>query len=189
MAENGRDIFISYSSHDEGVVRLALQQLEAAGRSCWFAPRDIPPGEFYAGQIIQALRESHCVLLFFSAHSNASQQVIREINFAVKQRLPVLVVRLDQTDLSNDFEYLIRINQWLDVSKLATDEDRISKIVPYVQTALAKASSKNSTAKAPIAMRFGDFEILADSSGKPIVLGKGGMGITYRARQISMDGS
>jgi hypothetical protein len=58
-------------------------------RLCWFAPPDIPPGEFYAGQIIQALRESRFVLLFFSAHSNASEQVVREINFAVSPRLPM----------------------------------------------------------------------------------------------------
>ena len=47
---------------------------------------------------------------------------------------------------------------------------------------------RSSTAKAPVAMVFGDFEILADASGKPIELGPGGMGVTYRARQISMGG-
>jgi trehalose/maltose transport system substrate-binding protein len=184
----GRDIFLSYSSKDEAIVGLALEKLEAAGHRCWFAPRDIPPGEFYAGQIIQALRESRFVLLFFSAHSNGSEQVVREINFAVSQRLPLLVVRLDQTALSNHFEYLIRINQWLDVTHLSSDEERIAKIVAQVEPSLAKSGPKSSAAKAPIALVFGDFEILADSSGKPIELGRGGMGVTYRARQISMGG-
>jgi TIR domain len=82
----GRDIFISYSSKDEAIARLACERLEQTGYSCWFAPRDIPAGEFFAGQIIQALRESRFVLLFFSEHSNASAQVVREINFAVSQR-------------------------------------------------------------------------------------------------------
>src|SRR6201987_5354866 len=121
----GRDIFLSYSSQDETIVGLALEKLEAAGHRCWFAPRDIPAGEFYAGQIIQALRESRFVLLFFSVHSNASEQVVREINFAVSQRLPMLVARLDQTSLSNDFEYLIRINQWLDLTHLSSDAERV----------------------------------------------------------------
>jgi serine/threonine protein kinase/Flp pilus assembly protein TadD len=180
----GRDIFLSYSSEDDAIVRLALEKLEAAGHRCWFAPRDIPPGEFYAGQIIQALRESRFVLLFFSIHSNASEQVVREINFAVGQRLPMLVVRLNQTALSNDFEYLIRINQWLDLTHLSSDAERAAQIVSKVRASLDEAGSK--TAKAPVAMIFGDFEILADSSGKPIELGRGGMGVTYRARQISM---
>ena len=79
----GRDIFISYSSKDEAIAWHACERLEQAGYSCWFAPRDIPPGEFFAGQIIQALRESRFVLLFFSEASNASAQVVREINFAV----------------------------------------------------------------------------------------------------------
>src|SRR6201997_418051 len=184
----GRDIFLSYSSKDETVVGLALEKLEAAGHRCWFAPRDIPPGEFYAGQIIQALRESRMALLFFSAHSNASEQVVREINFAVSHRLPMLVVRLDQTALSNHFEYLIRISQWLDVTQLSSDAERIDKIVAQVETSLAKSGPKTSTAKAPVAMVFGDFQILADSSGKPIELGRGGMGVTYRARQVSMGG-
>jgi serine/threonine protein kinase len=182
----GRDIFLSYSANDDAIVRLALEKLEAAGHRCWFAPRDIPPGEFYAGQIIQALRESRFVLLFFSVHSNTSEQVVREINFAVSQRLPMLVVRLDQTALSNDFEYLIRINQWLDLTHLASDAERVAQIVDRVQASLSKSGPK--TAKVPVAMVFGDFEILADSSGKPIELGRGGMGVTYRARQISMAG-
>jgi serine/threonine protein kinase len=184
----GRDIFLSYSSQDETIVGLALEKLEAAGHRCWFAPRDISPGEFYAGLIIQALRESRFVLLFFSAHSNASDQVVREINFAVSQQLPLLVVRLDQTALSNHLEYLIRINQWLDVTHLSRAAERIDKIVSQVETSLAKSGPKTSTAKAPVAMVFGDFQILADSSGKPIELGRGGMGVTYRARQISMGG-
>ena len=100
----GRDVFIGYASKDEVIARLACERLEQAGYNCWCAPRDIPPGEFFAGQIIQALRESRFVLLFFSEHSNASEQVVREINFAVKQRLPIFVVRLGQTDLSNDLE-------------------------------------------------------------------------------------
>jgi hypothetical protein len=184
----GRDIFLSYSARDDAIVRLALEKLEAAGLRCWFAPRDIPPGEFYAGQIIQALRESRFVLLFFSVHSNASEQVVREINFAVSQRLPMLVARLDQTPLSNDFEYLIRINQWLDLTHLSSDAERVVQVVAGVQASFAKCGPKTSTAKAPVAMVFGDFEILADASGKPIELGRGGMGVTYRARQISMGG-
>jgi hypothetical protein len=38
----GRDIFISHSSKDDSVERLACQRLEQAGYSCWFAPRDTP---------------------------------------------------------------------------------------------------------------------------------------------------
>src|SRR5246127_3181752 len=183
-------IFISHSSEDDSIARLACERLEQAGYSCWFAPRDIPPGEFYAGQIIQALRESRFVLLFFSEQSNASEQVVREINFAVSQRLQVLVVRLDSTPLNDDFEYLIRISQWLDVSQLPDEEERVAQIAPRIDAAFAKLKTALSSAapKAPVAMVFGDFEILADASGKPIELGRGGMGITYRARQISMGG-
>jgi serine/threonine protein kinase len=184
----GRDIFLSYSARDDAIVRLAFEKLEATGLRCWFAPRDVPPGEFYAGQIIQALRESRFVLLFFSVHSNASEQVVREINFAVSQRLPMLVVRLDQTSLSDDFEYLIRINQWLDLTHLSSDAERVVQVVARIQASFAQCGPKTSTAKAPVAMVFGDFEILADASGKPIELGRGGMGVTYRARQISMGG-
>jgi hypothetical protein len=132
----GRDIFISYASKEEAIARLACERLEQASYSCWFAPRDIPAGEFFAGQIIQALRESRFVLLLFSQHSNASQQVVREINFAVSQRLSMLAVRLDQTPLSNDFEYLIRISQWLDVSHLASDEDRVVEISSRIEAAV-----------------------------------------------------
>src|SRR6516225_428845 len=142
----GRDIFLSYSTKDEAVARFACERLEQAGYSCWFAPRDIPPGEFYAGQIIQALKESRFVLLFFSEHSNASEQVVREINFAVSQRLPLLVIRLDSTELNNDFEYLIRINQWLDVSSQPTNEVRVVQILSRIEAAFAKLKSGGKSA-------------------------------------------
>jgi tetratricopeptide (TPR) repeat protein len=102
----------------------------------------------------------------------------------------MLVVRLDPTPLNNDFEYLIRISQWLDVSHLATDQERVALIPQQIEAGFAKLKTgPNATApKPPIAMVFGDFEILADASGTPIELGRGGMGVTYRARQISMDG-
>jgi hypothetical protein len=148
----GRDIFISYSSQDDAIAGLACERLEQAGYSCWFAPRDIPPGELYAGQIIQALRESRFVLLFFREHSNASAQVVREINFAVSQRLPTLVVRLDPTPLNNNFEYLIRINQWLDVSHLANDQERVAQMPERIAAAFAKlkARPKATASKAPV---------------------------------------
>jgi hypothetical protein len=53
---SGRGIFISYSSKDDAIARLACERLEQAGYSCWFAPRDIPTGEFFAGLMIQALK-------------------------------------------------------------------------------------------------------------------------------------
>jgi hypothetical protein len=68
----GRDIFLSYSSQDETIVGLALEKLEAAGHRCWFAPRDIPPGEFYAGQVIQALRASCCCFLAVACSSSTT---------------------------------------------------------------------------------------------------------------------
>ena len=106
--------------------------------------------------------------MFFSKHSNASDHVVCETDFAFSNGLPILIVRLDQTKLSTNFEYLLRTKQWIDVSHVSSDEERVAQIPSRIEAAFVKLKNGLKTAKAPIAMVFGDFEILADENGKPI---------------------
>src|SRR6202522_3204236 len=182
--------FISYSSADRPIAEAACESLETNGIRCWIAPRNVDPGVPYAGQIIQGLRESQLVIFLFSEHANQSANVLREIEFATNQPLPVLSVRLDQTVLSDDLAYYLRVVHWHDVSGRQSQQDQGSDLSAQVAKLLAnvKPGEANTTPAAAAAAQFGDFEILAAPDGRPIELGRGGMGVTYRARQISMGG-
>ncbi|MBV8102784.1 MAG: tetratricopeptide repeat protein [Verrucomicrobia bacterium] len=183
-------VFISYSSANRPIAEAACESLEKTGIRCWIAPRNVDPGVPYAGQIIQGLRESKAVVLLFSDEANRSANVLREIEFATNQRLPVLSLRLDGTVMSDDLAYYLRVVQWHDVSGRNSDPERVADLSSQVSKLLATTSpgEENRLPAVAAAARFGDFEILGAPDGRPIELGRGGMGVTYRARQVSMGG-
>jgi serine/threonine protein kinase/tetratricopeptide (TPR) repeat protein len=183
-------VFISYSSANRPVAEAACEALETNGIRCWIAPRNVDPGVPYAGQIIQGLRESKAVVLLFSDDANRSANVLREIEFATNQRLPVLSLRLDRTAMSDDLAYYLRVVHWHDVSGRNSDPERVADLSSQVSRLLATTSpgEENNLPAVAAAARFGDFEILGAPDGRPIELGRGGMGVTYRARQVSMGG-
>jgi serine/threonine protein kinase/tetratricopeptide (TPR) repeat protein len=183
-------VFISHSSANRPVAETACESLETNGIRCWIAPRNVDPGVPYAGQIIQGLRESKAVVLLFSDHANRSANVLREIEFATNQRLPVLSVRLDGAVMSDDLAYYLRVVHWHDVSGRDSDQERVADLSSQVSKLLATTSAgeENRLPAVTAAARFGDFEILGAPDGQPIELGRGGMGVTYRARQVSMGG-
>jgi hypothetical protein len=183
-------VFISYASPDQAIAKAACEELETNGIRCWMAPRDVKPGLAYAGQIIQGLRESRVVVLLFSQHANRSANVLREIEFAANQNLTVLAVRLDRTVMSDDFAYYLRVVQWHNVSGRDNDQERVADLPAQLTRlfAIVKPGEESRASAVAAAARFGDFEILAAPDGRPVELGRGGMGVTYRARQISMGG-
>src|SRR5215469_116981 len=183
-------VFISYSSANRPIAEAACESLETNGIRCWIAPRNVDPGVPYAGQIIQGLRESKAVVLLFSDNANRSANVLREIEFATNQRLPVLSLRLDGAVMSDDLAYYLRVVHWYDVSGRDSDPERVADLSSQVSKLLATNSpgEENQLPAVAAAARFGDFEILGATDGRPIELGRGGMGVTYRARQVSMGG-
>ena len=136
----GRDVFISYASPDKAVADAVCAALEAAGVTCWIAPRDVTPGEFYAESIVHALDSSKVIALVLSQHAADSNHVIREVERASSKRHPVVSFRIDASPLPAGLEYFLNTSQWLDAT--ATGVDRaIPRLVDAVRSALALPSS------------------------------------------------
>ena len=76
------DVFISYPSKDKPVADAACATLESSGVRCWIAPRDVSPGVAYAESLVNGLSNSRLMVLVFSANSNRSPQVLREVERA-----------------------------------------------------------------------------------------------------------
>lgn len=108
------DVFISHSTNNRPVANAVCAALESAGIRCWIAPRDVLPGRSYSGEITRAIQQSRAFVLIFSAQSNNSEQVLREVQLAANSRLHIVQFRIDAVVPSDDLEYYLSGPHWLD---------------------------------------------------------------------------
>ena len=142
------DVFISYASQDEAVADAVCEALESAGVSCWIAPRDVTPGEFYAESIAHAIDSAKVIVLVLSQSAAVSQHVLREVERAGSKRHAVVPFRIDLAPLPVGLEYFLNTSQWLDAS--ATGVDRaLPRLVDAVRRALAQPSAAARVASDP----------------------------------------
>src|SRR4030095_3949430 len=99
------DVFISYSTKDKSIADPLCAGLESAAIRCWIAPRDVQPGRPFAGQITRALHESKAMVLIFSADSNNSEQILRELELAANARLPFIQFRIENLTPNDNLQY------------------------------------------------------------------------------------
>ncbi len=121
------DVFISYSTKDHVAAEAVVAHVERAGLKAWFAPRDVPVGTAYGEAIIQAIDGARALVLLLSSHSNASEQVAREVEHADKKRLPIFPLRLEDVMPQGSLEYFVSSVQFLDAfpEPLAPHLDRL----------------------------------------------------------------
>lgn len=110
-------VFISHSSKNADVADKACRKLESEGIKCFLAPRDIQAGHMYADDILDAINSSDAVLLLLSKDADASPHVLREIERAVSKRIPVLVYKLEEFQVSKAMEYFLMTHQWMDTNQ------------------------------------------------------------------------
>ncbi len=108
------DVFVSYSSKDKTTCDALVATFERKGMRCWIAPRDILPGVNWGEAIIGGIEQCRAMVLVFSAHSNESPQVKREVERAVSKGIPVIPLRIEDVKLSRAMEYFISSQHWLD---------------------------------------------------------------------------
>ena len=108
------DIFISYSQADRACAHEVVALLEAQGLRCWIAPRDISPSAEWAAEIIDAISAARVMVLVFSASSNQSPQVRREVERAVHKGVAVLPFRIADVVPSKSLEFFLSGQHWMD---------------------------------------------------------------------------
>ena len=116
---NGKhDVFISYSTKNKNVADAVVADFEQHGIKCWYAPRDILPGEEWVTAITSALEVSKALVLVFTDESNNSRQVMNEIAVAFNAGITIVPFRLTDEQMSSELEYYLTRVHWLDaVSK------------------------------------------------------------------------
>lgn len=115
-----KKVFISHSKHDKAIAELICTALESEGIGCWIAPRDIPYGNDWAGEIASAIEGSTLFVFILSENSNTSRQCPKEINIADNVGIPIVCVKIDDVEMSLTLKYHLSTQQilFLDASNI-----------------------------------------------------------------------
>jgi TolB-like protein/tetratricopeptide (TPR) repeat protein len=145
-------VFISYSSQDVAIADAIVQILERHGLTCWIAPRDVTPGEFYADAIVRGLNAARALVLVLTENSVSSPHVLREVERTCAKRHPIISFRVGSVFLPPALEYFLSASHWLDVSPSGVDT-ALPKLVAAVRLCASTSAHQTATA-APAAGLF-----------------------------------
>ncbi|MCQ2522940.1 MAG: toll/interleukin-1 receptor domain-containing protein [Lachnospiraceae bacterium] len=146
-----KDVFISFSSQNMDEAVRICDFLESSLYSCFLASRDITPGAEYASQLVEQLSGAKCLVLLLSVAANESPHVLREIEYCVSHRIPIIVYPLEEVKLSKSLEYFLMTHQWLSMD--SNKDERLIESLERLFCAENKASGENSNdtnAKSPV---------------------------------------
>lgn len=108
------DVFLSYSYQDKAAADAVCHSLEAKGVRCWIAPRDVIPGEDWQQSILDAISASRAVILLFTAHTNQSDNVKKEVSAAFDANAMVIPFRIEDVPPQGSLKYHLIGVHWLD---------------------------------------------------------------------------
>jgi energy-coupling factor transporter ATP-binding protein EcfA2 len=108
-------VFVSHSSRDQSSAMRIVSQLEKADFPCWISSRDVPHGEPHQRAIVKALKAARAMVLVFSKNANSSEEIVKELSLASKNKLFILPVRIEDCEPTDDFEYELAARQRIDL--------------------------------------------------------------------------
>ena len=134
------DVFISYSHRDAQIADAVCHRFEEAGIRCWYAPRNIQPGDEWADAIINALEGSRIMILIFTDYSNSSIQVRREVDTAVSFGKAIIPFKCSDVMPSGSMRYYLSTLHWMDALNADMD-DSINRLLILAKSILSGESS------------------------------------------------
>ena len=128
------DVFISYSAKDKPTADAVVAGLENHRIRCWIAPRDIGAGKEYGAEIIAGITQSKVMVLIFSAQSNTSNQVIREVERAIHAQKTIIPFRIENANPTGSMEYFLSLPHWLDAyaGPISKHIDRLAETIAAI---------------------------------------------------------
>ncbi len=136
------DAFISHSSKDKTIADAVCGTLERKNIRCWIAPRDVPPGTHYGAALDKAIENSKIFILLLSKGSNNSAQVIRELEIAADNGIPIIPIRIEDIEPTDAMRYYVKSLHWLDALTPPL-ERHLEKITVSVQALLSIEAEEN----------------------------------------------
>ena len=160
LPKQGLDVFISYSSLNKAQADAVVSDFENNGIRCWYAPRDIMPGQEWVTAIHEAINSCKLFVLIYTDSSNESKQVANEVALAFNSGKTLIPFKLSDTQMSSELEYYLTRVHWLDAVDPPLLES-IANLRKYSQKILAgnmpkesKIRNSNSTLKRTVPTYF-----------------------------------
>ena len=152
MAQGGikrnHDVFISYSTKNKNVADAIVSDFEQHGIKCWYAPRDILPGEEWVSAIKEGLHAAKILVLIYTKESNDSRQVMNEVALAFNAGMTIIPFRLTDGEMNDELEYYLTRVHWLDAISKPLNQN-IAQLRDYVSVILNRAPVETVAQKAP----------------------------------------
>jgi serine/threonine protein kinase len=177
-------LFISYSNENQGIAEAICGAFEADNIPCWIAPRDVHGGRPYPGQITQAIREARILLLILTEAANRSKHVLREVERAAHCQNYLLTFRIEPVAPGDDLAYFLGADQWVDGFRPMPPARHFAVLIRHARRLLQNDPTEAEVGEDADASAFGNFahfQILRRPDSSLWRLGKGGMGVTYKA--------
>ena len=154
-------VFLSYASKDQKTAETICQALEGRGLECWMAVRNVHPGENFQEAIVRAIRAAKVMLFVFSANSNNSDEVKKEIALAGQHKVFVIPIRVEDVIPNEALAYEFATRQWIDLFR---DWDfALEQLATQIVAVTALVSGGNTTAPPTEAERVANREAAASA--------------------------
>jgi hypothetical protein len=139
-------------------------------------------GRPYSGQITQAIREARVLLLVLTGASNRSKHVLREVERAAHCQSHLLTFRVEPISPGDDLAYFLGADQWVDGFRPMPPSQHFPALVQHTRKLLQNsASEEEPEEQSDTAPETLHFRIQRRPDSSLFKLGKGGMGVTYKA--------
>lgn len=130
-------IFLSHSRKDEPALDRLCHGLESRGSTCWFAPRNIPLGQRWAGEIVRAIQSAGAFIVLMSKNVNNSAYVPLEVEIAFSEGVPIIPVQLGNDSICEEVSFFTRPFQWIDADP-AFPDDQLRSVQEACKRAMAR---------------------------------------------------
>ena len=118
--------------------------LEQDGIRCWVSPRDVIPGHGYGEDIVAAIHSARILVLVLSKHVNESRTVMRELERAVSNGLPIVPLRIEAVTPSGELTYYLTDAHWLDAVEPPLDQ-HVHELAASIKVLLSRADEDQRT--------------------------------------------
>jgi len=160
-------IFLSYASKDQKTAETICQALEGRGLECWMAVRNVHPGENFQEAIVRAIRAAKVMLFVFSANSNNSDEVKKEIALAGQHKVFVIPIRVEDVVPNEALAYEFATRQWIDLFR---DWDfALEQLATQIVAVTALVSGGNVTEPPSAGERIARRQPVTEPVGDPTV--------------------
>ena len=112
-----KEVFFSYSRDDESRAKALQKFLEEQGISVWLDQSDTFIGEQWMEAIVDALEECEVLLFLMSSAGFESQHALTEVKIAYESEMPILPIRIDDTDIPKKFRFMLAGINYLELGE------------------------------------------------------------------------